>query len=270
MPDAHLLEHIKSDAKSSTRLTKTPLQVSFVTNVANSNHRDHWFRRTTWTAKDQEEFFARLNRSRDSGKPQYLRIQALHLSNAGLSRESLELSDYLLSKFPTDAELAMVFLTRAESYEALGELDLAVESFRASLAAQRARPTMRTNAWLDFGRFVVSHRMKNLYPEVCSVLDEFSEPEGLVFPAGRFIYLAVRAHMYENSDQMDEAISCAKGALEAAMATHSGFAFHAEVGLVRDPSQKLMQQLKRLASGKPSQNVMSNLVDRWKLGKRKF
>ncbi len=41
-----------------------------------------WFRRTTWTKEDQEDFFGHLGRSRTQA-PQYVRIQALYLEKTG-------------------------------------------------------------------------------------------------------------------------------------------------------------------------------------------
>ena len=195
-------------------------------------------------------------------------IQAGYLLDAGLLKESLELSNHLLAEFSDDAELAMVFLTRAEAHEALGELDLAIEAFRNSLAAERAFPNMRTNAWLDFGLFAIMHGLDDLYPEVKSVLDEFSDDTALIFPKSRFIYLAVQAHLYEKSGEMVEAAACAREALESANATHSGFSRHADVGLVRDAPEKLIRQLKQLASGRPSHSTAKGFFDVFKFGKK--
>ena len=45
-----------------------------------------WFRRSTWTVTDQQEFRESLNRCRsESGRAQYLRIQAVHLETRGFS-----------------------------------------------------------------------------------------------------------------------------------------------------------------------------------------
>ena len=33
-----------------------------------------WFRRKTWTQKDETEFFVKLNRARKDGRAQYLKI----------------------------------------------------------------------------------------------------------------------------------------------------------------------------------------------------
>jgi hypothetical protein len=59
-----------------------------------------WFRRSTWTKQDQDEFYARLGRSKTLyNKSQYVRIQASHLQRAGLVRESLELLARIIHEF---------------------------------------------------------------------------------------------------------------------------------------------------------------------------
>ena len=188
-------------------------------------------------------------------------IQAGYLSEAGLYKESLELSDYLLSDFSQDAELSSIYLTRAKSFEALGQFDLAIEAFRNSLTAQRSRPNNRTNAWLEFGIFAITHGLEELYPEVKSVLDEFADDSALVFPKMRFEYLAVRAYLYEKSGEKPEAVSCAREAVEFAKATHSGFSRHPELGLVQDVNPQLMKGLNRLASEGSPRSTFRNLLD---------
>ena len=236
--------------------------------MASSNDRDHWYRKTTWSSEDQDAFFTRLKRCRADSKPQYVRIQALYLSDAGLHKESLGLSNYFLAEYTNDFELSSLFLTRAQAFEAVGELDSAIQAFRSSLAAERARPNIRTSAWLDFGLFAIMHGLEDLYPEVESVLEEFSEDSSLVFPKMRFDYLAVQAHLYEKSGELVEAAECAREALESAKVTHSGFSRHSDVGLVRDVPPKLLQQLNRLASGRPSRPSAKSFLDVFKFGKR--
>ena len=66
-----------------------------------------WFRRTTWTADDPEDFDAHLKRSSgDSNKAQILRIQAYHLGEVGNQEGAIELLDRLFAEFPDKAQLA--------------------------------------------------------------------------------------------------------------------------------------------------------------------
>jgi hypothetical protein len=97
-----------------------------------------WFRRSSWTDRDQEEFNARLQRSRGEGnKAQYLRIQAFHLAEAGLDAAAIELIDRLITEFPQKTELASAHHQRAESLAKLGQADSAIAEYRATFQVER-------------------------------------------------------------------------------------------------------------------------------------
>ena len=143
-----------------------------------------WFRRSTWTDADREEFNARLKRSRGaSSKAQYLRIQALHLAEAGHHEGAIELLDRLLTQFPDSIEIAQAHAQKADSLAELGQTEAAIEEYRTALQRQRDFPNVRTNAWLVFEWFVVEKQLTRLYGEVARVLEEFRDEGGLRLPA---------------------------------------------------------------------------------------
>jgi tetratricopeptide (TPR) repeat protein len=115
-----------------------------------------WFRRSTWSDADREDFNARLKRSRgDGNKAQYLRIQAGHLADAGHHAVAIELLDRLFAEFPQRIELAQAHSQKAESLAQLGQTEAAVKEYRAALQTERDFPNVQTNAWLDFGWLIV-------------------------------------------------------------------------------------------------------------------
>src|SRR5262245_61553605 len=129
-----------------------------------------WFRRSTWTDQDREEFNARLARSRgSSNKSQYLRIQASHLADAGLHADAIELLDRLLTDYPEKIEIASAHLQKANSLRILGQTGLAIDEYRAALHAERGFPNVKTGTWLDFGWFVVENQRTDLYGEVLEI-----------------------------------------------------------------------------------------------------
>ena len=131
-----------------------------------------WYRRSTWTDFDREEFNARLQRSRGTGnKAQYLRIQASHLAEAGLHAAAIELFDRLLAEFPERIELALAHLQRAQSLAKLGRTGPAIDEYRAALQAERDFPNVQTNAWLSFGWFAVEEQLTELYDEVLVTIE---------------------------------------------------------------------------------------------------
>lgn len=101
---------------------------------------DDWFRRTSWTDDDRTDFSVRLQRARKFNRPQYLRIQAVHLAGAGNHVAALELLDRFLHLYDHGIDLAQAQLQRAESLLATGNEFDAINAFRASLDAERKWP----------------------------------------------------------------------------------------------------------------------------------
>ncbi len=210
-----------------------------------------WFRRTTWTAQDAAEFQARLARSRgERGKAQYLRIQAYHLAEVGKHHDALSLIDQLLKNYVVKSELASTYLQRAESYAALGSVELAIANFRQSLAAQAEYPSVQTNVALDFAWFIALGRHARLYGDVESLLTQY-ERGGLLFPFQRFQCAVIRSFIASEQGRTDEARAFAERARQAADEQHSGLRYHSKVGLVGDMPIEVAQRLSAIDGGPP-------------------
>jgi tetratricopeptide (TPR) repeat protein len=210
-----------------------------------------WFRRSTWTDQDRAEFDARLKRARGAAsKAQYLRIQAVHLAQAELHAAAIELLDRMFAEFPERIELAQAHLQKAESLAALGKPDAAIAEFRAALQAQRQLPNVRTQAWLDFGWFVVVERQQtDLFDEVATVLDEFRTVPSLSFPVEEYRYCTIRSLLAESRGDQPLAREFATRALAQATRDHSEFRYHPKLGLVGTQPAEIERRLKRLAAG---------------------
>lgn len=213
--------------------------------------RHEWFRHSTWSDADRAEFEMRLARARASSRAQYLRIQALHLAEAGdpeLVGVALQLLDRLLRDYPDTLQLASAHEQRAECLARRGDVGGAVQAYRSALQAERDHRGLRTNAWLNFGWLVVRHQLAGLYAEVANVLDErISEPMALAFPINKYKYHAVRALLAAYGGRQGEACEHARAALEAQKLEHSGFRYHPRLGLVRDVDPEIHRQVVRLA-----------------------
>jgi len=208
-----------------------------------------WFRRSTWSDNDRDEFEARLRRARSTGRAQYLRIQAVHLADAGrddLLPPALELLRRLLAEYPESGEVAAAEHLRAKCHERMGDTLLAVEAYRAAMEAERRRPTIRTDATLDFALLVSRRSLASLFAEASSILDEHVD-DLRPFPIQRFKFHAARALLAVS--QPETARDEAALALKEAAATDSGFRYHPQVGLVGDTDETVRQRLERLAAG---------------------
>jgi tetratricopeptide (TPR) repeat protein len=209
--------------------------------------REDWYRHTTWTAADQDAFRSRLRRCR-SQSSQYVRIQAHYLEQAGLVASAMQLLGEYLERFHDDYQLSMVYTQLATCHERLGEFEEAVSCLRHALAAERARPNVKTNAWLEFGRIAVEHELTDLYGDFLGLVEERSGlPGGLaseaVFPAQRYLLNACLAAIYTHKGETSRGREHAKAALVAAAATTSGFSRHPELGLVRDTTTDLFRRV---------------------------
>lgn len=207
-----------------------------------------WFRRTTWSDADREDFNARLRRSRGEGsKAQYLRIQACHLAEAGHHANAVELLDRLFAEFPQKIELAQAHAQKANSLATLGQIEAAIQEYRAALQTERDFPNVRTNAWLDFGEFAVERQLTDLYSEVSQVLQEFREEGGLKFPAMEYQYAAIQAFLADVRGENTASRDFARKALAESAKGHSGLRYHPTVGLVGSQRNKFVNRLKALA-----------------------
>ncbi len=207
-----------------------------------------WFRRSTWSDADREDFNARLKRSRGaSSKAQYLRLQALHLAEAGHHTGAIELLDRLLAEFPDSIDTAQAHAQKAESLAKLGQPEAVIDEYRAALQRERDFPNVRTNAWLDFGWFVVENELTPLYDEIARVLEEFCDEGGLRFPAIEYRYAAIHALLADARGEKTRAREFAQQALAEAAKDHSGLRYHATVGLVGSERNTFANRLRSLA-----------------------
>lgn len=208
-----------------------------------------WFRRTTWSDADREDFNAHLKRSRGAGnKAQYLRIQGFHLAEAGHHSAAIELLDRLFAEFPQAIELAQAYAQKAASLAKLGDLESAIHEYRAALQSEREFPNVRTNAWLDFGWLVVERELTDHYDEVTRVFQEFHKDAGLKFPAIEYRYAAIQAFLADARGESAQARIFAKQALAEAAKNHSGLRYHPTVGLVGSERSTFENRLRTLAA----------------------
>lgn len=208
-----------------------------------------WFRRSTWTDVDREEFNARLRRSRGLGnKAQYLRIQAFHLAESGHHHGALELLDRLFAEFPDRIQLAQAHVQKAELLAILGDTDAVVGELRAALKIEREFPNVRTQAWLGFGWFVCEKQLRSFYNEAAAVLQEFGDERGYRLPAEEYRYCTIQALLAEARGEKTLACQFAKLALAEAAKAHSGLRYHAKIGLVGNERNTFENRLRELAA----------------------
>lgn len=209
-----------------------------------------WFRKTTWTKSDEEDFLIRLKRTRSYNRSQYLRIQAFHLAeseNPDLCKHALVLLDALFTEYPDRTELAMAYLQKAECLAVLDKIQEAVEYFKKAIDFEKEFPNVSTGAPLAFARYVIKKGLKDEFDQIQAIFAEF-EPQNSTFPVQRFTIWGIRAVIAEESGRHSEAIIFAEKALVEAAAKSSGFRYHRKLGLVDVKNDPLYSRINGIVS----------------------
>lgn len=206
-----------------------------------------WFRRTTWTKEDQEDFFGHLSRSRTQA-PQYVRIQALYLEKTGsrpLVRAALELLDLWFSRYPEETgQRALALLQRARCLAALGRDAEALDEYRRVLETMRVFRGVQVPV-TDYARFVIQRKLVTEYQPALSALNEFQQH--MLLPVEMYERRACQALIEERLGLRAEARTHARAALRAAGQTETGLRYHKYLGLVGDLPAKERRKLTNLA-----------------------
>ena len=215
-----------------------------------------WCGKTTWSEADQADFFAHLKRSRtDYHKTQYLRIQAHCLEKVG-SLEFLQAAIKLLDKiltefsegeFPERAWLATAYSQKASCLLKLGDVDNAIVNYQRALATEREFRTLKTNAFIDFGKLVAEKKLTHLFDEALIALEAELNSRGMHVPSEIFYAFGIRSIIAAHRGQTEKAEEFAKVALEAAAKDHSGLRYHPTAGLVGDKETTFYKSVAAIA-----------------------
>ncbi len=198
---------------------------------------EDWYRNRDWNKEIESEFFAKLKRAR-SQRDQYLVIQALTLTDSH-PNVSIRLVEQYFESCQDKFDDVRALLAKAEANLALGEIDSAMESFRAILAREAEFPNHQTGAYVDYPYIVATREIEKEYGNAIIVLSE--NVDRLTFPLDYFKWHAAKALINKNGLQ-------ASKALEAAQVTKSGFSFHQSVGLVGKEHQKTIKRLCKIST----------------------
>ena len=209
-----------------------------------AGRKDEWFRKSTWSAADDRDFRTRLKRARPASRPQYLRIQAVHLLDNGLPEPALGLLDEFLAG-PEDLLWTQGHALRARALTDLGRPDEALATYRTAIETQRRRPNVQAYAPLEFAELVVAMRRQDLFPEALKVL-ELHGPDP--FPEINYREAAVRAQVADALGDRVAARLHARRALQAAAEAKAPFARHPDAGLVRVVDPEVYAKLESMCA----------------------
>lgn len=168
-----------------------------------------WYRRKTWTKTDEEEYLAKLGRTRKDGRAQYLRVQAIELIETK-EEKLLAVAETLLNKILTDYPDNRI--EKSETYNQLGEIyklrenyEIALQYFQKSLDFEKEFPNVITSAYLNFSETVIRAEKTKLFDKVEKLLTEKINEDTLKFPVQNYIMYSVMAVISEYKGDLGQA-----------------------------------------------------------------
>jgi predicted Zn-dependent protease len=197
-----------------------------------------WYRTPDWDADARADFERRLSRARGQ-RPEYLRIKAMALQDAGLLDEASGLFERFLAEHP-DGLTSYVQERLADVAREQGRLEEAVRGYRDLLAR---RPLPDSSGMVEVSLAEVLFDQGKLC-EAAAALAEVDVDDVAIFNSKLFRYLVARARVAHGRGDVERASSVAADALNLVDAP-SQFHRHPTVGLVEtdDATVTMLQAL---------------------------
>lgn len=210
-----------------------------------------WFRKESWSPVDEADFFAHLKRARTPfNKAQYLRVQALTLSDTGNldhARTAISLAQRCLNEFPGEFwQIARCHKIIGDCNATIGKIEDAITAYMECFEAQRKFPNHLTNAPIEFAMLVVNHKLVEFYDQAVEILNEYKRSNH--FPIHQFQHWGCLSIIARESGSDSDARLFAGFALDAAKQVHSGFTHHPTIGLVADRTSEFFKRIEENAN----------------------
>jgi tetratricopeptide (TPR) repeat protein len=195
-----------------------------------------WFRKKTWTEKDEEEFFAKLKRARKDGRPQYLKIQGIELVETK-DEKLLEVAEVLLNKVLTEFHddnfnKSSTLHTLGDIYKIRNDFDKALFYYKQSLDFEKNYPNVITQSYIDFSELVVRTKKEEYFDYVENVLEKKLPSES--FPISKYKIALILSYLNHVKNNNEKSKFYSNLAEENATAETSGFRYHKHLGLVKE------------------------------------
>ncbi|MCC7522671.1 hypothetical protein IT407_02640 [Candidatus Uhrbacteria bacterium] len=212
----------------------------------------NWYRKTTWSKADQEDFEKHFSRARGVTKPQALTIQAHHLIHDIGTRDAINagigLIDRMLKDYSADFENARAYDFLGDANERLGNFDSALVAYSLSLDAQRKCPGITGQVHLSFGDLVARLKIKERYEEALNALKEFGSNDQLTQKT-RFMHESILARILYDLGEAEKAKLHALNALKSAYVADQFFTKEKGIGkLSNEDYRKLEKEIRQIAN----------------------
>jgi tetratricopeptide (TPR) repeat protein len=206
---------------------------------------DDWFRSPTWQPNDQAEFERRLARARPANRPQYLRIKALALRDAGNVDAARDLFARVASETAAPAsEVAFAHEALGDLHRAAGGLRQAGAEYRLALEVAPTLSGTSGEVQLSLGEVLLETDAAGGAAEVAALLD--AAREHVRFNSTAFRWNVLRARLAQTLGDREAQRIAATAALDL-VGAQPQFSRHPTVGLV-EASAETLALLQRLTN----------------------
>jgi tetratricopeptide (TPR) repeat protein len=207
--------------------------------------RDDWYRNTEWNSAIESEFFTRLNRAR-SQRDQYLVIQAGTLASLKPD-DALRLLEHYFSTRTDPFHDVRAHDARAQACLAKGDVNGAIEAYKAALERENEFPNFQTNARVDLPYLVARERIDSEFDFALSTLGNAVD-DANPFPIYHFKFHAAYALILSAQGKDEDAKSHAEEAIKAAQITKTGLRYHQSLGLVGSKEMAVVKAIYQLGA----------------------
>ncbi|WP_298529615.1 hypothetical protein [uncultured Christiangramia sp.] len=193
-----------------------------------------WYRRKSWTKKDEEEFFNHLNRARNYNRAQYLKVKAIELIDTN-DPKLLEIAKSLLFKmleeYPEEKnQISSAFKALGDVYRNQNSIENALKYYTKSLDFEEIYPNVRTESYLEYSELIIKTGKTDKYNFVKElILERFGT---LIFPIEKYKTASILAIIYKKENDIESAMIYKNIAEENAKKENSGLTYHKYLGLV--------------------------------------
>lgn len=195
-----------------------------------------WFGKKSWSKKDEEHFFIKLNRAKKDNRAQYLKIQALTLIETNKPK-LLNVSENLLNKILVDypenrIEKSPVLFALGELYYKRNDFNKALKYYKLSIDFEEEFPNVITNSYIKYSLLVIQLELKEHYNYVLTLLEPKLEES--IFPLEKYESASVLSIIYSYKNNENMTIKYANIAEDNANQETSGLVYHKYLGIEKN------------------------------------
>lgn len=210
---------------------------------------DAWYRKQTWTKKNEQDFFRHWVKCRTAfNKAQYLKLQAYELYDAHNKKNFngiLSLLDKYFNDFPDDRFFRGACLhLYGRVYYDKKNYDKALFYYRKAAYQESEYAQVISGAWIDYARIILLRNSTDLYDEAEKFV--LSQYNSLLFPIEIYKANAILAIVRYSRGDYENAGKYKSLACEAVLAKEPILKNLGKIGLVTQKDKFLERAMRKI------------------------